>query len=416
MYSWAKYLSRAGFDISVLTTSKKGQVVKPFAADTSGFRVYELDYFDPITFAGLDKKDTLNKISDRTSDKNLKNWFFVKLARIYRERLNERIPGRTDLWILRAIKELKKQKQEGRTYDYIISSYGPPSAHIIGFFAKKRFYARWIADYRDLWVENHIYIGLWPFTWLEKWIERIIISHADAIISVSKYLSSVLQSKFLSIPVSVIENGFDSEDIVNSQDNYFSKEEKKFRIVYTGSIYRGKRDPWPLFKAVRELIDSGHLEPSSLEILFWGSVQGDVEKSIHKYKLYSISRYNGTVPRHEALDIQKSADALLFLEWSDSEDKDIFTAKIFEYLAINRPVIAIGISEKSNIGQLIEASGSGIACGNDVEKIKHVIMQMLNGSYTMKKNWELIDQFSRKAEVDRLIRCLEGVIIGGIEF
>ena len=145
-------------------------------------------------------------------------------------------------------------------------------------------------------------------------------------------------------------------------------------------------------------------------------MQGDVEKSIRRYELSSIARHNGTVPKHEALNIQKSADALLFLEWNDSEDKDIFTAKIFEYLAMERPVIAIGISEKSNIGRLIEVSGSGIACGNDVEKIKHAIIQMLNGSYVMKKNRELIDQFSRKAEVDRLIRCLEGAVIRGIEF
>ena len=415
LYSWAKYLSRSGFDVSILTTSKKGQVVKPFVADTSSFRVYEVDYFDPITFSGIDKKDTLKKLTGGKDKQNLKKWFLAKLARIYREKLNERLPGRTDPWIIPAIKELKKQKREDKSYDYILSSYGPPSSHIVGCFAKKIFNARWTADYRDLWLENHIYTGLWPFTWFEKWIEKKIISHADAITSVSKHLMSVLQKKFSHIPVSVIENGFDSEEIEKSQDSYFFNDEKKFRIVYTGSIYSGKQDPAPLFKAVRELIHAEKLDASKFEILFWGTMQGDIDL-LEKYGLSSMVRYYKAVSKKDALDIQKSADALLFISWIDPLIKGIPTAKIFEYLAIDKPILGLGITADSYVGRLIEVSGSGIACGNSVETIKHAILQMLNNSLALQKNWEIINKFTRKAEVDRLIKCIEGGVITGVDF
>jgi hypothetical protein len=416
MYSWAKYLSRSGFHVSVLTTSKKGQVVTSFSGDTSSFRVYEVDYFDPITCAGLDKKATLMKLTSSTSRTNFKKWLLSGLSRLYRERLNERLPGRTDPWIFPAIKELKRQKKEGICYNYVLSSYGPPSSHIVGFFAKKFFNAHWIADYRDLWLENHIYVGVWPFTWLERWIEKKIISRANAITSVSRHLAYVLQRKFPHVPASVIENGFDDDEIESARNNYFPIGENKFRIAYTGSIYRGKRDPVPFFRAVEELISDQEIDPSALEILFWGSTPEDVVVLIQKHQLSSVARYCGAVSKQDALSIQKSAHALLFLEWSESEHMDILTAKIFEYLAADRPIIGIGITSDSSVGRLIHASGSGIACGNDTGIIKDVIVQLLNNSLPLKKDWNLIRQFSRESEVNRLIQCLRGEVVSGVEF
>lgn len=416
MYSWAKYLSRAGFDVSVLTTTKKSQVVEPLTSDVSCFNIYEIDYFDPITFMGLDKKSTLNKMTANNNNRGIKKWLLTKLSGIYRQRMNERMPGRTDSWILPAIRKMKKHRKEGVVYNHIISSYGPPSSHIVGYFAKKIFNAQWTADYRDLWLENHIYIGLWPFTLLEKYIEKKIIARSNALVTVSNHLGSVLQSKFVNVPVSIVENGYDTDEIAGSHNNYFSGKENKFRIVYTGSIYREKRDPGPLFKAVRELVSSHRLGPNKLEILFWGSVPGDIEELIQKHQLSSIAAYKGTVSKQNSLNIQQSADALLFLEWNDPSVKDIFTAKLFEYLAMDKPIIATGITPADNAGRLIEMSGSGIVCGNDIETIKNAILGIMNHSFRLKKNWDLINKFSREAEVDRLIKCLEGEVIPGVEF
>src|SRR5690606_17553878 len=90
------------------------------------------------------------------------------LKRFYRTRLNERMPHRTDFWIPKAKKALERFKE----FDLIVSSYGPYSAHLVALAAKKRFGSPWIADFRDLWCDNHTYRGLWPFTFWERRLEE----------------------------------------------------------------------------------------------------------------------------------------------------------------------------------------------------------------------------------------------------
>lgn len=415
MYSWAKYLYNSGYSVSILTTSKKGQVVIPYSVDTSKFEVYEINYLDPIVLLGIDKKNIIiqkNAIQSNNYKKKLFSW----MTKIYREKMNERMPGRTDPWILPAIMELKRQFRKGIKYDYILSSYGPPSAHIVGFAAKKIFGGVWIADYRDLWIENHVYKGLFPFTILERGIEKIVISNADAISIVSDNWANILKKKFPTIPIGVIENGYDEDEIAESIGNYFSTMEAKYRIVYMGSIYKGIRDPSPLLIAVTQLIDEGKINKNALEILFWGSSIGDLEEIISKHDKYNIAHYCGLVSKKESLNIQKSANALLFLERPNQKFNEAFPAKIYEYMAFDKPIIAIGIPQHGSVGCLIEASGSGIVCERDIEKIKRTIMDLTSGKYKVKKTWELIEQFSRKATVNRLISLFNKEVQSGVMY
>lgn len=138
MHSWAYYLKQLGYQLSILTTSKEHQVGVPLLLDTEGMDISEVSYFDPITALGGDQ-------SKRTDSSERKF-----LHRFYRTRMNERMPHRTDFWIWPAMRELKKRHAEGIRYDYVVSSYGPPSSHIVGRFAKKIFGCPWLADYRDL--------------------------------------------------------------------------------------------------------------------------------------------------------------------------------------------------------------------------------------------------------------------------
>ena len=185
MHAWAKYLDARGWDVSVLTTSKRGQVVTPLNRDLSRFSVTEVPYFDPLALAGVDKSAFVSQ--QTRPDRGIGRKLQVRLSQFYRQRMNERMPGRTDPWIIPAIGELRRQSRAGKTYQYVISSYGPPSALVVGHAAAKLFGATWVADYRDLWLENHAYAGLWPFTLVERLIEtRTVQRRADLITTVSR--------------------------------------------------------------------------------------------------------------------------------------------------------------------------------------------------------------------------------------
>ena len=66
-------------------------------------------------------------------------------------------------------------------------------------------------------------------------------------ITVSEPLRKILQKKYPEIPSHTIMNAFDDKDFKISREKISNK---NFNIVYTGSVYEGKRDPTPLFEAL----------------------------------------------------------------------------------------------------------------------------------------------------------------------
>jgi len=65
----------------------------------------------------------------------------------------------------------------------------------------------------------------------------------------------------------LITNGFDESDY----EGDFTPSDK-LRITYTGTIYPGKRDPSPIFKAIGSLKTRGLVSTDSLEMCFYGTM------------------------------------------------------------------------------------------------------------------------------------------------
>ncbi len=392
MHSWAYYLKQLGYQVSVLTTTKHNQVRHPLLLDTNGIELTELPYFDPVSALGGDQS------KGATSSHK---W----LHRFYRTRMNERMPNRTDLWIRPALKELRKRYAAGIRYDYLISSYGPPSSHIVGCFAKKIFNCPWLADYRDLWIENHAYKGLWPFTWLERRIERHCVGQADAVTTVSEGLRQVLAKKFPHLPCHVVTNGFEPKLMDSAAPDFFP-DDGAFRMVYTGKICHGQCLE-PLFAAIAQLIKESKLRLGQFEVCFYGSSMAGLLPSIEKYGLHVWVRYGGVLSLTDAYRAQRSAHALLFLE--RPEVAGILTGKLFEYLYADAPIMAIGVTPHMESGRLILDTGSGIVCGEDVGLIKQAILDMVQGAGKPEKQREKIALFSREVQAQKLHQILAGL-------
>lgn len=403
MYYWAKYLEQRGWRVSVLTTSKHGQVGTPLDLPVDKFDVSELAYFDPLAAMGVDKA-TFSM--ERSAERNWRRRLRHGAVRLYRERLNERLPGRTDPWILSARAELRRRREAGEAYDFVISSYGPPSAHVVGNIARKIFGAPWIADYRDLWVENHVYKGIWPFTLIEAALERRILPKASLVTTVSQGLADVLTAKF-DVPVLIIENGFEPGAMDAASDSFFADHDPRSRIVYTGSIYKGLRDPSPVLAAIRQLIDEGNVVEREIEVLFFGASTGDLAELVAKFGLHNVVRHGGVLSQSDSYSAQKSADLLLFLEAFDPRVDGILTGKLFEYLYVGTPILAVGTSEDSEAGRLIKSAGAGTVCGTEVALIKESIRRTLRGAPSPIGDRSYISRFSRARQVDRLILAME---------
>src|SRR5262249_9515200 len=118
-----------------------------------------------------------------------------------------RQPDLTDGWVRPAIEWARRHGP----WEVVISSGGPPSAHLAALGIKYAGRARkWVADFRDLWTDNHIYAGLFPFTLGERRRERRVLVAADRLVTVSPGLADRLRAKS-GKPVNVVYNGYDLE-------------------------------------------------------------------------------------------------------------------------------------------------------------------------------------------------------------
>lgn len=401
LYSWAKHFRDRGAEVTILTTSKEKQVMVPLDVDTRGIEILELPYFDPITRLTGEKKQVLAAAKGG----GLKAW----ASRLYRVRMNERMPGRTDPWILPARRQILEWKRAGRRFDVAISSYGPPSAHIVGAFARKHVVDHWVADYRDLWIENASYKGLWPFTSLEKWIEKRCVGKADAITTISDPYRDFLQSKFPHVPVSTVTNGYAPELIDAYDAGYYDDRPSSFRIVYTGAIYPQTRDPSPLFRALRTLIDEKKVQKDQVEVLFYGGVADGLEELIAEHGLEGTVRHEGCLSQGDAYRVQKSAQALLFLEDPKPKVEGVLTGKLFEYLYMNAPILAVGVGERSAAGALIEQANAGVVAGQDSNCIAETLERWIDQRQTPKRDAAVVAQYSRGACADTLWKVMEAL-------
>ncbi len=376
--SWDKYFRKMGHETTVLTTAKKDSTPCP--------HVIEAPYFDPITFFGGEQMK--QRLSER------KSW----LMRFYRTRMNERLPGRTDPWIIPAIGEIKKMSG----YDLIISSYGPPSAHIAGYFAKKHLGGVWLADFRDLWVDNHNYQGLWPFTILEKWWEKKVCGKADALLTVSNGLKEVLARKYPQKEVIVIPNGYDEEAYLEASNRYFADRKKKFRMVYTGTIYEGRHRLEPLFVSLKNLIACDSEFSEKFELLFYGHPSSYLNDAIVSHHLQDVVFYEGLLPSDEIKSVQLSADAFLQIHFDYDRYGGLVSGKIYEYLFAGKPILGVGIPEECELGQLIRSAGAGPLCktGGEIQK---TLLALMEKDTFHKSGQGFIERYSRKRQAEEII-------------
>ena len=370
-YSWAKYWSGLGRHVTVLT-ARKYEIDQPLdlvLPELDGVQVIEVPYWPesstaPVSGGGGKQRRV-----------GLLRWLKATAA----SRLGLRIDIR-DRWIRAAAAVAARLASEA---DAVVSTYGPRSSHLIASEMKRiNPEIRWVADYRDLWSQNHL-SALSPRARAKERARELetVGRYADAVTTVSDELATELQV-LLDKQVGVVENGFDlsEPELRRNLESWRSgRPGRPVNIVYTGMIYPGRRDPTPLFEAVSLMASDGELSPAALRIHFYGSRNDGVEQMALRSGVEAFVEVHGHVPRQQALQAQADASLTLLLESGAADADGVLTGKLFEYLAAGAPVLSLGSSPSSAIAKVLEYCRSGVCVGNDVGRIRDVLRAALSG-------------------------------------
>ncbi len=343
IHAFAKYLDKNEFEVCVLFPYQQ-----KVQQDDSGIKIFPIKNTSFIRYASFDKNTT---------------FFWHKLKALWNRILLFFNVSQTGDFQSKAYQVASSLIAKNN--DTIVLTSSPHyENHLIAYNLKKKFpKIKWISDLRDA-LSNNPYI---PKNQLEihQNIEKIILSSADAITTVSLPIVENLQSKnYRNIPIIEIRNGFDFEARLRFHYN------EQFTLVYAGTFY-ANRTPETFFNALQAIVKEQQI--SDFRLVFLGNTSGvRIPDEINTF----VERYD-KLPYNDAVKIIQKADGLLLIH-PPTAYKGVFTGKLFDYLGAMRPIIAI-VDKTDVAAQLIEECKAGfIADFNNIEEIKKAIMNAYN--------------------------------------
>lgn len=280
------------------------------------------------------------------------------------------MPDRFNGWLLTgyrpALATLRRQR-----FDLLYSTQPVPTAHLLAWRLRRATGLPWVADFRDPWVEGTI-TGLRGR--VERWLERRVILAADRVICNTPRMREDFLGRYPDVPAErfvVITNGYDEADFVGLPS---PAEEGPFSIVYPGIVDPGNRNPLPIIEAIGLAVRSGGISSTDLSLSFLGGgsflFSEAVERAIREWGLEKVTvRIKERIPYRESLRRLAQADVLVVLsepvgngpgiEAEKAYTQMMVPAKVYEYLRLGRPILAL-VGDGA-VRDLLESVGSGCA-------------------------------------------------------
>jgi glycosyltransferase involved in cell wall biosynthesis len=278
------------------------------------------------------------------------------------------LPDENVTWNATAIpKAIAIARSEG--IDAVLTTSPPGSVHLIGAAVKRATGARWVADLRDS-IALHPHrssegIGARAKQKARAGIAHLVARQADAIVTAADAITEETRGLSPRGRLVTISNGSDFDDFAGLE---YARTDR-LRLTHTGSFF-GRRDPRPFLRALK----ATGLE--DVTVRFVGDFRPGDREFLESLELGDRVELIDYVPRRESLRLQRDSDALLLLiPEAGGRGRGVLSGKVFEYLAAERPVLAL-VPPDGAAAQLLHDTGAGIvAAPEDEEAIRDALLE-----------------------------------------
>lgn len=400
---FAKYLPEFGWEPIILTV-ENGEYP---AIDESllneipaAIKIYKTKSFEPFIlyrkFSGEDKPIPVGVLAQ--SDISLKK----RVANFIR--LNLIIPDAKIGWKIPALKK-GYEILSIENPDLIFSTSPPPTAHLIAKSLSKKSKLNWVADLRDPWSKIHYYNRRsFISAKLDEKLERFILKSADAVTTVSKNFSLLIESE--ENKTIIIPNGFDNEDI--ELTNTEAKYESSFKIAYVGGLNEN-RFYLNFFEALRDFVHNSNLTAKDIKLTLAGSIAENCLNKIEKTLGHVVSfEYKGYLEHPDALKLMNNANLLLLFTEKVSNYEGHIPGKIFEYLASGKFILGIEKSG-SDIQNILKEVDGGLVVseGHNFELLFKELYLKWKSDELKGADHKQIEKYSRKYLTGQLAQLFD---------
>ncbi len=306
-------------------------------------------------------------------------------------------------WVPGALQAVRRRLQVG-DIDAILTSGPPFSTHLVGLAIKRRYPSLpWVMDMRDLWSEGFDQHSLLPYK-LNRWLERSCVERADRVTVVTDAMGR-LMCKRLGVPADkfvTITNGFDRQDfkpyLSERRASDVVRSTPVLKLCYVGTItdlqVTGIAN---VFAALEQLEAAG---TTNLHLELVGAFGASVHRRAGALVDAGMVSFLPFQPHHAAIACMMDADVLLLVRPDDLDGRIVHTSKIFEYMAVGRPIFAI--SPPGEIATLVttEHLGRWVAPGDVgaiVEALRAMLHEHRNGMWALPtSDAQRLDRWERR--------------------
>ncbi|WP_454065089.1 glycosyltransferase [Candidatus Nitrospira salsa] len=305
------------------------------------------------------------------------------------------------LWLIR-----KYQPQA------IWSTYPIATAHGIGLVLSKLTGLPWIADFRDSMTEEN-YPRDRSTREYYQWIERNTFAQSTKNIFTAPSTKKMYLDRYPWLKQEsclVIPNGYDEHDFqsLQSEEVHIFGNGRPVRLIHAGVVYPEERDPRPFFQALAKLKSENLISSNMLQIEFRGSGSEDLYATkLQELDITDIVYLLPSLPYRQSLQDCMAADGLLLLQGATCNHQ--IPAKAYEYLRIQKPILALTDVTGDTAALLNECGGATICDLHDEEDlyqgIRIFLGQIKSGQHPIPHR-PTVNKFSRESQSEMLATYL----------
>ena len=291
--------------------------------------------------------------------------------------------------------------------DAVFSTSPRQTAHLIAYLISKKYNVPMIADFRDPWTQGKLGTARpSPFKSIDLLLERTIIQHSRKVISVTEEIKKDFVRRYAAMDKSkfvVVTNGFDREEFVAVEAHKYHH----YTILYAGKNYDGRGNvPWFLdqLNVIRT--------KNGLDIRFHyiGSDHQTIaaHKRTHNLDFVEVTPF---ISHDRVIGHMKGASAFYLCQ--HGERIPPLTGKLFEYIGVQRPTIAM-TQNNSEMAQILAKTESGLAFESAEDSrleefLKRDYASYCNGKASNLDNNDLIMEYDRKHLAGKIASLIQDV-------
>jgi glycosyltransferase involved in cell wall biosynthesis len=293
-------------------------------------------------------------------------------------------------------------------FDLIYSSSGPFTSHLVGLALHRFTRKAWVAELRDGWYRwNRAIFPDYP-AWrdaLEQRLESAVIRNASRVVLVTERMANAFRCQYADLPAthfSAVSNGFDPAQIPAAPLRGVEAR-AGIEIVHAGALYYGR--------SLANFLDAAGSDPQigrDLRLTLIGTLDAAARAEISQHRLGDRVSIVGQQDHAATIAAMSRADVLLLVANTTDGAEATVPGKLYEYLAVGRPVLAIAPPDSASADVVAETRGGWLAPAGDIRAIAEALRSAFRGP-APQPDARAIARYDRRVLTSKLARVFDEV-------